>query len=262
MTTQPNPNDPTDPPWRPLVAGEWPISGDKIGVLLGGLREPQPWDWQENHVEGTHQSHWRTRRPRPDAATVKECLTVQDSALDTPTTSESQNLEIETLEIPQAFYEAIREAERGELEPLFPLPSTTEEGAGQGGGDILAKHQPCGCVLCTCEDEVQCQGCGAKNCGKHPTGQFESPVFNEPKPTQNAREWTISRLHPWVNNGELSRKLSKEDAIELADRCDRAEARVRELEAAAAILLNDIDHCGQWVAPTPAIERLKNLISK
>jgi hypothetical protein len=24
---------------------------------------------------------------------------------------------------------------------------------------------PCGCVSCTCEDEVQCHGCGAKNCG-------------------------------------------------------------------------------------------------
>ena len=29
------------------------------------------------------------------------------------------------------------------------------------------KHQPCGCVLCTCEDEFQCQGCGAKFCSDH-----------------------------------------------------------------------------------------------
>jgi len=23
---------------------------------------------------------------------------------------------------------------------------------------LLAKHQPCGCVVCTCEDEIKCQG--------------------------------------------------------------------------------------------------------
>lgn len=28
----------------------------------------------------------------------------------------------------------------------------------------LAKNQPCGCVTCTCENETQCQGCGAKYC--------------------------------------------------------------------------------------------------
>lgn len=31
----------------------------------------------------------------------------------------------------------------------------------------LAKHQPCGCVVCTCEDQEQCHGCGAKYCGQH-----------------------------------------------------------------------------------------------
>lgn len=31
---------------------------------------------------------------------------------------------------------------------------------------MLAKNQPCGCVVCTCEDEVRCHGCGAHKCGK------------------------------------------------------------------------------------------------
>src|SRR3990167_4780706 len=30
---------------------------------------------------------------------------------------------------------------------------------------VLARNQPCGCIICSCEDEVQCHGCGAKNCG-------------------------------------------------------------------------------------------------
>jgi len=36
----------------------------------------------------------------------------------------------------------------------------------------LAKRQPCGCVVCTCETDDQCSGCGAKHCGKHPVGEF------------------------------------------------------------------------------------------
>jgi len=42
---------------------------------------------------------------------------------------------------------------------------------------LLAKQQPCGCVICTCEDEIQCQGCGAKNCGTHPVGEIPNPVY-------------------------------------------------------------------------------------
>lgn len=34
----------------------------------------------------------------------------------------------------------------------------------------LAKYQPCGCVICTCEHETQCQGCGAKYCVTHRKG--------------------------------------------------------------------------------------------
>ena len=29
------------------------------------------------------------------------------------------------------------------------------------------RHQPCGCILCCCEDEEQCHGCGAKMCKEH-----------------------------------------------------------------------------------------------
>jgi hypothetical protein len=69
-----------------------------------------------------------------------------------------------------------------------------EAGVGTGGGDVrtLAREQMCGCVVCVCEDEEQCQGCGARHCGTHRVGQIPNPIFD--------------------------------------DRADRAEARVRELE--------------------------------
>lgn len=43
----------------------------------------------------------------------------------------------------------------------------------------LAKYQPCGCVLCTCEHETQCQGCGAHHCGTHPVGQIPNPAYQQ-----------------------------------------------------------------------------------
>lgn len=46
----------------------------------------------------------------------------------------------------------------------------------------LTKYQPCGCVLCTCEHETQCQGCGANHCGTHPVGQIPGPVYQQPAP--------------------------------------------------------------------------------
>ena len=46
----------------------------------------------------------------------------------------------------------------------------------------LARYQPCGCVVCTCEHETQCQGCGAHHCGTHPVGQFSEPAYQQPAP--------------------------------------------------------------------------------
>lgn len=42
----------------------------------------------------------------------------------------------------------------------------------------LAKYQNCGCIICTCENEDQCQGCGAKHCGTHEVGNIPNPVYD------------------------------------------------------------------------------------
>lgn len=44
----------------------------------------------------------------------------------------------------------------------------------------LCRTQPCGCVICFCENETQCMGCGAKHCGTHPVGQLPNPVYQQP----------------------------------------------------------------------------------
>jgi len=74
----------------------------------------------------------------------------------------------------------------------------------------LAKHQPCGCVICSCENDVQCGGCGAKHCGQHPVGQFVNPVFAEPaqpEPVAIARTWhkngiQHAELYEWTSGVE------------------------------------------------------------
>jgi hypothetical protein len=42
----------------------------------------------------------------------------------------------------------------------------------------LAKCQPCGCVVCTCETDDPCNGCGASHCGTHPVGAIPSPFYS------------------------------------------------------------------------------------
>ena len=69
--------------------------------------------------------------------------------------------------------------------PAAPVPQ----------GEVLAKHQPCGCVVCTCEDEVRCHGCGAKHCGTHPVGQIPNKVYIQSTPTPDrVREDDEDRL--------------------------------------------------------------------
>jgi len=46
----------------------------------------------------------------------------------------------------------------------------------------LYKYQPCGCVVCTCENEEQCQGCGAMHCGTHPIGKIPNPLYTTSLP--------------------------------------------------------------------------------
>ena len=54
----------------------------------------------------------------------------------------------------------------------------------------LARHQPCGCVVCICEDEIKCYGCGAKNCGTHIPGEIPNPVYDTTTPQREQASGT------------------------------------------------------------------------
>ena len=44
---------------------------------------------------------------------------------------------------------------------------------------VLAKNQPCGCVICTCDNEKQCMGCGSRNCGQHAFGDLPEKAYEK-----------------------------------------------------------------------------------
>lgn len=68
------------------------------------------------------------------------------------------------------------------VEELYVAAKTA---TGQEPDLILARDQPCGCIVCKCHDEEHCYGCGAKNCGTHKVGQIPNPVYEEPVFTPN-----------------------------------------------------------------------------
>jgi uncharacterized protein (DUF2147 family) len=61
-----------------------------------------------------------------------------------------------------------------------------EELEAERSGRTLLRIQPCGCVVCCCDDYEQCHGCGAKMCAK-PDCVFKEPglpraEYNVPNP--------------------------------------------------------------------------------
>jgi len=72
----------------------------------------------------------------------------------------------------------------------------------------LARHQPCGCIVCRCESDEQCSGCGAKNCGTHAVGEIPNPVYvTTPDPVSEAAKvgklvLAATRAFHWIEGME------------------------------------------------------------
>lgn len=58
------------------------------------------------------------------------------------------------------------------------------DAAGRGQ---FARYQPCGCVLCVCESDGQCFGCGAKMCMSHPADELPNPAYEQDEFRETAR---------------------------------------------------------------------------
>ena len=79
-----------------------------------------------------------------------------------------------------------------------------------GGQRELARHQPCGCIVCACENEDQCQGCGAKTCDEHLSGVIPNPVYVElGVQAQGVEEWWEKNATPKDAMGTSTRELAE-----------------------------------------------------
>ena len=61
---------------------------------------------------------------------------------------------------------------------------------------VLARHQPCGCVVCICDSDERCLGCGAKNCGT--PGCVFSPHAGSPSPIYENAAKVLAVVEGWA----------------------------------------------------------------
>jgi len=139
-----------------------------------------------------------------------------------------------------------RDAERVADALGYQHPPAAE---GVQAGEVYLREQPCGCRMCVCEDEKQCQGCGAKHCGnrtdhpayvkQHPeAGAFDTNFLRsvaslcraaydlcQPKPQRTPED-------PREHHGELC--LS-----ELASIADEIERRLAAAEAVKPVAVDE-----------------------
>ncbi len=68
--------------------------------------------------------------------------------------------------------------------------------------DAEQRHLPCGCVVCICEEIVQCHGCGAKTGPKCDAGGHWKPPSLE---QWEAAQRFIETFRQWLNDTEPNR---------------------------------------------------------
>jgi hypothetical protein len=70
-----------------------------------------------------------------------------------------------------------------------------------GAAALLAKHQPCGCVVCTCEDDLRCHGCGAWHCGTHPISEIPNAIYTQPAEGGEVTVTDVKQVFVWLLEG-------------------------------------------------------------
>ena len=106
------------------------------------------------------------------------------------------------------------------------LAEMVEKCGGEGYAErTLAREQPCGCLVCICEDEEHCHGCGARFCGNHfsHVDRIPNPKWIEdtPKPISDNLAWLkawmlADRRRTLILLDVLSVACRKEDGVPFA----------------------------------------------
>ena len=116
-------------------------------------------------------------------------------------------------------------------------------------GQELAKYQPCGCVLCSCEDEEQCHGCGAKNCGNHPPGELPNPVYKYDKVNATIQQQAAEIVFLKDKRDQLFKKAN--EYLDLSHKYERELSALKAENEKLSMQL-DCPRClGSGVEPNP-----------
>lgn len=119
---------------------------------------------------------------------------------------------------------------------------------------MLAKHQPCGCVVCTCKDDQRCHGCGAKHCGTHPVGDLPNPVFDSAIAQEPRKDVILEALREYQC---CERREDDGDGAKLVDVLTHGTdigPGVREVEALADFILGALSDADRAIAQEPVGE--------
>lgn len=116
-----------------------------------------------------------------------------------------------------------------------PCPNCTSQQPTQ----LLAKHQPCGCIVCTCEDDLRCHGCGARHCGTHPVSEIPNAVYEQPAQPGSGDVVPRSRYNA-ANKDWLDEKAAHEKTRQAAaDEINRLQAALTAAQQRIAALEGD-----------------------
>jgi hypothetical protein len=84
---------------------------------------------------------------------------------------------------------------------------------------VLAKYQPCGCIICTCESNAdnRCLGCGAKHCGSHPLGEFQNPLYTPTAQWVSVEDVRGAVARGWCTKENSHKEMDSTLALAIAD---------------------------------------------
>ncbi len=148
----------------------------------------------------------------------------------------SDEREAQDMELLDALNEAKSQAKRiEELEGLL-------------NGRMLLRRQPCGCVVCSCNDDERCHGCGGKMCGRpdcvfkepgHPHAEYRAPnPYVESLQTQNAEleEWQRQMVAKAADKSLDGYREMGAKCVALEEEKDKLKAELATLRAAAELV--------------------------
>lgn len=122
------------------------------------------------------------------------------------------------------------------IEQVLVLLKDNPCSACRGSGEVPKKYQSCGCIICTCEDDKQCQSCGAKYCDKH--NNYGNRLIPETEPCPRGCKPAEPKPNAFVEELRIlsaSRSVDTLTRTKLLKAADLIEEQIKQIEYWKAI---------------------------